>query len=188
MQSFYRAFKKRRLQIKFQAQTGFQQSFIKFFCDHVKPSSLNALNCNYTNGYLSITQKRGLITLAPKTNKSANLLKNWKPITLFYCDFRITAKSFANRIKKVLRKIINSDQTDFLKNGIRKISVKISGSQKVSSSVDLLEQRTRNTTRVENNNMGLFVNRHYESTWFEVKDHGNQKYTSCVLQYTINQH
>ena len=39
--------------------------------------------------------------------------------------------------------------------------------------VDLLEWRTRNTTRVENNNMGLFVNRHYESTWFEVKDHGN---------------
>ena len=53
--------------------------------------------------------------------------------------------------------------------------------------VDLLECRTRNTTRVEQNNMGLFVNRHYESTWFEVKDHGNQKHTSCVLQYTINQ-
>jgi len=40
-------------------------------------------------------------------------------------------------------------------------------------SVDLLEWRTRNTIRVEHNNMGLFVNRHYESTWFEVKDHGN---------------
>ena len=39
--------------------------------------------------------------------------------------------------------------------------------------VDLLEWRTRNTTRVEHNNMGLSVNRHYESTWFEVKDHGN---------------
>ena len=62
------------------------------------------------------------------TNKSANLLKNWRPITFFNCDFRITAKSFANRIKKVLPKIINSDQTGFLKNRIRKISVKISGS------------------------------------------------------------
>ena len=40
-------------------------------------------------------------------------------------------------------------------------------------SVDLLEWRTRNTTRVENNNMGLLVNRHYESTWFKVKYHGN---------------
>ena len=39
--------------------------------------------------------------------------------------------------------------------------------------VDLFEWRTRNTTRVENNNMGLFVNRHYKSTWFEVKYHGN---------------
>ena len=60
--------------------------------------------------------------------QSANILKNWRPITLFNCDFRITAKSFANRIKKVLPKIINSDQTGFLKNRIRKISVKISGS------------------------------------------------------------
>ena len=90
--------------------------FYKVFWDYVKPFLLNALNCSYTNGHLSITQRRGLITLVPKKNKPANLLKNWRPITLLNCDYKIAAKSIANRIKKVLPKIINNDQTGFLKN------------------------------------------------------------------------
>ena len=88
----------------------------KVFWNHVKPFLLNALNCSYSNGYLSITQRRGLITLVPKKNKPANLLKNLRPITLLNCDYKIATKSIANRIKKVLPKIINNDQTGFLKN------------------------------------------------------------------------
>ena len=95
---------------------GLPAEFYKAFWDYVKPFLLNALNCSYTNGHLSITQRRGLITLVPKKNKPANLLKNWRPITLLNCDYKIAAKSIANRIKKVLPKIINNDQTGFLKN------------------------------------------------------------------------
>ena len=95
---------------------GLPVEFYKVFWDYVKPFLLNALNCSYTNGHLSITQRRGLITLVPKKNKPANLLKNWRPITLLNCDYKIEAKSIANRIKKVLPKIINNDQTGFLKN------------------------------------------------------------------------
>ena len=95
---------------------GLPAEFYKVFWDYVKPFLLNALNCSYTNGHLSITQRRGLITLVPKKNKPANLLKNWRPITLLNCDYKIAAKSIANRIKKVLPKIINNDQTGFLKN------------------------------------------------------------------------
>ena len=83
---------------------------------HVKPFLLNALNCSYTNGYLSVTRRRGLVTLVPKKNKPANLLKNWRPITLLDCDYEIATKSIANRIKKVLPKISNNDQTAFLQN------------------------------------------------------------------------
>ena len=95
---------------------GLPAEFYKVFWDYVKPFLLNALICSYTNGHLSITQRRGLITLVPKKNKPANLLKNWRPITLLNCDYKIAAKSIANRIKKVLPKIINNDQTGFLKN------------------------------------------------------------------------
>ena len=95
---------------------GLPAEFYKAFWDYIKPFLLNALNCSYTNGHLSITQRRGLITLVPKKNKPANLLKNWRPITLLNCDYKIAAKSIANRIKKFLPKIINNDQTGFLKN------------------------------------------------------------------------
>ena len=83
---------------------------------HVKPFLLNALNCSYTNGYLSVTRRRGLVTLVPKKNKPANLLKNWRPIFLLNCDYEIATKSIANRIKKVLPKISNNDQMGFLLN------------------------------------------------------------------------
>ena len=55
---------------------GLPAEFYKVFWNHVKPFLLNALNCSHTNGYLSITQRRGLITLVPNKNKPANLLKN----------------------------------------------------------------------------------------------------------------
>ena len=72
---------------------GLPAEFCKVFWDYVKPFLLNALNCSYTNVHLSITQRRGLITLVPKKNKPANLLKNWRTITLLNCDYKIAAKS-----------------------------------------------------------------------------------------------
>ena len=43
-------------------------------------------------------------------------MKNKRPITLLNCDYEIAAKSIANRVKKVLPKISNNDQTGFLRN------------------------------------------------------------------------
>ena len=37
---------------------------------------LNALNCAYAKGLLTVTQRRGLITLSPTKNKPTNFLKN----------------------------------------------------------------------------------------------------------------
>ena len=94
---------------------GLPAEFYKVFWNDINPYLLNALNSAYTKGLLSITQRRGLITLIPKKNKPTNLLKNWRPITLLNCDYKIATKSIASRIRKVLPKIINNDQTGFLK-------------------------------------------------------------------------
>ena len=94
---------------------GLPAEFYKVFWNDINQHLLNALNCAYTKGLLSITQRRGLITLIPKKNKPTNLLKNWRPITLLNCDYKIATKSIASSIRKVLPRIINNDQTGFLK-------------------------------------------------------------------------
>ena len=81
----------------------------------VNKRGINAKNGAYKKR-LPLFQRRGLSTLLPKKNKPGNLLKNWRPITLLNCDYKIAAKSIANRIKKFLPNIINNDQTGFLKN------------------------------------------------------------------------
>ena len=95
---------------------GLPAEFYKVFWKDVRHHLLNALNCAYARGLLSITQRRGLITLIPKKNKPANFLKNWRPITLLNCDYKIAAKSIASRIRKVLPKITDllEKTSDFL--------------------------------------------------------------------------
>ena len=57
-----------------------------------------------------------MITLIPKKNIAANLLNNWRPITLLNCDYNIASKCIAGRIQKFLSRLIDNDQTGFLKN------------------------------------------------------------------------
>ena len=57
-----------------------------------------------------------MITLIPKKNKAANLLKNWRPITLLNWDYKIALKCIASRKQKFLPRLIDNDQTGFLKN------------------------------------------------------------------------
>ena len=45
-----------------------------------------------------------------------SFLKNWRPITLLDCDYKIAAKAIVSRIRKVLPNIVNNDQTGFMKN------------------------------------------------------------------------
>ena len=56
-----------------------------------------------------------LKTSVPKKDAEPFLIKNWRPITLLNCDYKIAAKALANRLKKVLPKLVNSDQTGFMK-------------------------------------------------------------------------
>ena len=94
---------------------GLSPEFYKVFWKDISSHLLNALNHAYIKGCLSITQRRGIITLIPKKHKPVNKLKNWRPITLLSYDYKIAFKCIANRIQKILPKLINNDQTGFLK-------------------------------------------------------------------------
>ena len=64
---------------------------------------------------LSVTQRRGIIKLIPKKDAEPFYIKNWRPLTLLNCDYKIAAKSIANRLKPSLPNLINYDQTGFIK-------------------------------------------------------------------------
>ena len=62
-----------------------------------------------------MTQRRGIIKLIPKKDAEPYFIKNWLPISLLNCDYKIAAKAIANRFKQVLPILIDNDQTGFLK-------------------------------------------------------------------------
>ena len=94
---------------------GIPADFYKFFWNDIKLLVVESLLYAIENGKMSIEQRRGILTLLPKHNKVRLLLKNWRPISLLNTDYKILAKLFAERLKKVLHKIINQDQTGYLK-------------------------------------------------------------------------
>ena len=53
--------------------------------------------------------------LIPKKDAEPYLIKNWRPISLLNCDYKIAAKAIANRFKHVFPNLIDNDQTGFLK-------------------------------------------------------------------------
>ena len=61
----------------------------------------------------SVTQRKAIIKLIPKKDAEPYFIKNWRPLTLLNCDYKIAAKSIANRLKPSLPDLLNYDQTGF---------------------------------------------------------------------------
>ena len=95
---------------------GLQAEFYKYFWKELHADMIRSFNFAYDNGSLSISQRRGIITLIPKPNKDTALLDNLRPISLLNTDYKILTKAIAKRLEKVLPKVINPDQTGYIKN------------------------------------------------------------------------
>ena len=96
-------------------EDGFTVEFYRCFFDILGNDLLNSLNAAYENGEMSISQRRGVITLIPKENSDPRELSNWRPITLLNVDYKIASKAIVSRIEKFLPLLINSNQTGFMK-------------------------------------------------------------------------
>ena len=60
------------------------------------------INSAYQNGELSISQRRGVISLIQKKDSSLLKLEDWRPITLLNVDYKIASKAIAKRIEPLL--------------------------------------------------------------------------------------
>ena len=87
-------------------EDGFTMEFFKCFFNVIGSDLVESFNYAHEKGQLSISQKRGIITLIPKQDSDLLHRQNWRPITLLNTDYKITAKALARRIEKVLPGII----------------------------------------------------------------------------------
>ena len=94
---------------------GFPAEFYEVFWNDISILFVNAINCSFQKGQLSVTQRQGIISPLPKKDKNPLFLENWRPITLLNCDYKIASKAIGNRMKRVLPEIINHHQSGFLK-------------------------------------------------------------------------
>ena len=95
---------------------GLTASWYKFFFKKIKTLLFKCLQQVIQEGELGISQKLGVVTLLHKGKElRKDLIKNWRPITVTNCDYKIFSKCIALRLQKILHLIIDKNQTGFMK-------------------------------------------------------------------------
>jgi len=93
---------------------GISYKFYEHLWDLLGPPLLRAWEYSHEIGFLPDSQRKSTITLLPKEGKDTSQIANWRPITLSNCDLKIFTKTIANRVAKVLDKIIIPTQTAYI--------------------------------------------------------------------------
>ena len=101
---------------KISGSDGFTAEFFKFFWLQLGSFVVRSLNDDFRKDELSTTQKEGVIICIPKGDKSKDLIKNWRPVSLLNVVYKIGSACIAKRLKSVLPSLINEDQTGFMAN------------------------------------------------------------------------
>ena len=96
-------------------EDGFTAEFYKCFFDFLGNDLITSLNEVHAINELTVSQRRGIITLIPKEDGSLLELGNLRPVTLLNVDLKIAEKAIAKRLDPVLPKLIHPDQTGFVK-------------------------------------------------------------------------
>ena len=94
---------------------GFTAEFYKFFWKDIKLLLFDSFLYSFDTGILSLDQRRAVLTLIPKSGKDLRYLNNWRPLSILNTDYKILAKSLASRLQSVIGKIINRDQSGYIK-------------------------------------------------------------------------
>ena len=93
---------------------GIPYSVIKLSWSYFGPCLLNSWNYAKTTGALASSHETSYLRLLPKEGKDITLLKNWRPITLSNCDFKIITKTLAKKLTNAVSKSLISTQTAYI--------------------------------------------------------------------------
>ena len=83
------------------------------------------LNYSFDHGELNKSQKQAIIDPIQKKDRDSRLIKNWRPIPLMNVDAKIASKALAMRFKKIIRKLVYTDQTAYVQGSFIGESVRL---------------------------------------------------------------
>lgn len=92
---------------------GIPSEFYVKFWDKICNVVVGSYNESYEDGQLSESQRSSVISLIFKKG-DAQLLCNYRPISLTNCDYKILAFCLANRMQSVIKSIINPSQVAYI--------------------------------------------------------------------------
>ena len=95
---------------------GFPGKFYKIFWNDISDLLLNSFHDAFNNGFLTKSQKQGVLCLIPKKGKDLTKLEVWGPLSVLNTDYKILAKVLAKRLKLGLKEIRNPDQIGYMEN------------------------------------------------------------------------
>ena len=76
---------------------GLPAEFYKIFWNDIADLLLDSINYAYQTGQLSVSQKHGIVKLIPKKDAEPYFVKNWHPISLLNCDYKLATKAVLNK-------------------------------------------------------------------------------------------
>jgi hypothetical protein len=94
---------------------GIGGKFIRQFWLYLRVPLLKYANFCIEDGRLTQSFKSAGIRLIPKKGDTSQI-KNWRPISLLNCIYKVIAKAVDNRLKKITEIILSRAQKGFIKN------------------------------------------------------------------------
>lgn len=94
---------------------GYPVEFCKTFWPQIEPLFMPMIADFVQNGTLPESMKTAVISLIHKKDKDADECASYRPILLLPVNFKIISKLIACRLEDLMPKLINSDQSGFIK-------------------------------------------------------------------------
>jgi exonuclease III len=94
---------------------GFSNFFIKKYWSHFRIPLHNYANCCFRKGYLTDSFKTATMRLIPKKGDTT-LIKNWRPISLLNCFYKVISRAINNRLKIFNDRFTSRAQKGFTTN------------------------------------------------------------------------